>query len=251
MAEAFPGWTSKAPHPTLVSSGEGDARKEVTALLSPALVAALDSDHRMLVVTGPAADGKGQPLESHANDANIGAYGFERRDGRWFKTFQRHSLGWTGFYGEVGTLKAHALGNGRVALSVENGSCWQGFCGDWLQVYALSLNEARPAASLALGSSSTGATVGCEEWLKGKPLAADEAMSITADNCFKVGSRWRFDKASDAGWPDLVVEFTGGEAVEGAKPGQPSPRVVDEQLVLRHDGSAYKILSGRNPTRGF
>lgn len=252
MAEAFPGWTAKAPHPTRVPLGEAGARKTVTVLLAPALVAALDADHRMLVVSGPAADGKGGALVSHANGANVGVYGFERRDGRWFKSFEQPSLGWTGFYGEAGTLKAHALGSGRVALSAENGSCWQGTCGDWLQVYALSLNEASPVASLAMGSSSTGATVGCEEWLKGRPLAAGEAMPITADNCFSVSSRWRFEpKAGDSGWPDLVVDFSGGEAVEGDKPDQPKPRVVDEQLVLRHDGSAYKTLSGRNPVRGF
>jgi len=26
-------------------------------------------------------------------------------------------------------------------------------------------------------------------------------------------------------------------------------RIVDEQLVMRHDGTRYKVLSGRNPAQ--
>lgn len=253
MAEAFPGWTSKAPYPMAAPSREAADGKAVRVLVSPALVAALDADHRMLVVSGPEVGGDGRPQDFHPAQAHVGLYGFERRGDRWFKTFERPSLTWTGFNGNAGTLKVHAVAAGRTVLSIENGSCWQGTCGEWLQLYALGINEAKALSSLMAASTSTGATFGCAEWLKGQPLAAsDEAMPITADNCFDVSSQWRFETRADApGWPDLVVTFSGSEAVGAVKPNQFVPRAIDSRLVLRHDGSGYKVFSGRNPTHEF
>jgi hypothetical protein len=250
MAQAFAGWTDKQPLTLSVPSEE--AGKEVDVLVSPALVVTLDADHRVLVVIGPPDAGGGQVQQSHANGANVGAYGFERRNGRWFKTFERPSLTWTGFYGEAGELKTHPLGAGRLALSIDNGSCWQGYCGHWLEVFALGADDARPLFKQRTSTSSVGATEDCTEWLAGKkPAGADGPASITTTNCFDINGQWRFEQAGDSGWPDAVLTFTGAEAAQDKEDAPPVPRAIEEQLVLRHDGTAYKPVLGRNPTVGF
>ena len=246
MADAFSGWTAAAPYPVQVPSGEGTRQDRV--LVSPALVVTLDADHRMLVVSGVPDDGHGQPEQFHATAVNIGLYGFERRAGRWVKTFERASFAWTGAYGVAGELGVHALAAGRTALSMENGYCGQGYCSQRLQVFALSPRGAKLLTEQMIGGNATDATLGCAEWLSGKPLAeADKPDPMTPANCYDVRSKWQFEKADGDAWPDLVVTFTGTQAVEDSRTGQTAPRVVDEQLVLRHDGNGYKTLRGRNP----
>jgi hypothetical protein len=250
MAQAFAGWTDTQPLTLSVPSDE--AGKEVDVLVSPALVVTLDADHRVLVVTGPPDAGGGQVQQSHANGANVGAYGFERRHGRWFKTFERPSLTWTGFYGEAGELKTRPLGAGRAVLSIENGSCWQGYCGHWLEVFALGAADARPLFKQRTSTSSVGATEGCTEWLAGKELeGANNPAAITATNCFDIHGQWRLEQAGDSGWPDVVLTFTGAEAAQDKEDAPPMLRAIDELMLLRHDGKVYKPVRGRNPTRDF
>ena len=248
MAQAFEGWTSGQPHVVDMPAEKGADEKTSRVLVSPTQVITLDDDHRALVVTGP-LDGGGEPVSGHAVGASVSVYGFERRGGRWFKTFERAAITWTGFYGEAGSFKVHPVGPGRVALSIENGSCWQGYCGHWVEVFALGATDARPLFNQRTSTSSTGATEGCTEWLEGKKLAgADDTASISATNCFDVNGKWRFEPAGDSGWPDVVLTFTGAEATQEKEDTPPVLRAVEEQLVLRHDGTAYKPVRGRNPT---
>jgi len=248
MAQAFSGWTSQAGHAVDVPSGEGTRKDRV--LVSPTLVATLDADHRVLIVSGVPDDGHGQPEAAHATAVNLGLYGFEARAGRWFKTFERPSLAWTGSYGSPGELKVHAFGAGRAVLSVQTEDCGQGFCGQRLQLFALNPRDASELADQRLGGSATDATVGCDEWLQGKPLGAAETPDpITPGNCYDVRGEWRFEKPVDSAWPDLVITFTGTQASQDPKGGDVTRRIVDEQLVMRHDGTRYKVLSGRNPAQ--
>lgn len=250
MAAAFSGWTAAKPHVVQVPSGEGQRLDPV--LVSPAISATLDADHRMLVVVGVPDDGHGQPEQSHATAVNLGLYGFERQGGRWIKTFERPSLAWVGSNGQAGDIGLHALGAGRTALSVDNEYCGQGRCSRRLQVFALAMPDARLLIDQVIGDNATDATIGCAEWLAGKPLPEAETPDpMTPANCYDISGKWRFEpRAGDAGWPDLVVSFTGGQAVQDAQTGQTTPRVVDDQLVLRHDGGSYRTLSGRNPAPG-
>lgn len=246
MAEAFKGWTATAPLSVQVPSGEGSRADRV--LVSPALVATLDADHRLLVVSGVPDDGHGQPEQSHATMVNLGVYGFERQGGRWVKTFERPSLVWTGAYGQAGDLKIHPLGAGRTALSIENEYCGQGHCSGQLQLFSLAANEARVLFQQTTAANATDATIGCAEWLAGKPLPEAETPDpMTPANCHDVRGTWRFEKTGEAGWPDVVLTFQGKQAVQDPKTEQVSVATVNEQLVLRHDGSGYKTFSGRNP----
>lgn len=249
MAQAFPGWAATRPHAASMPSGEGAAQEPV--LVSPLKVVPLDAEHRMLLVTGVPDDGTGQPLQLHATSVNVGAYGFERREGRWVKTFERPSLVWTGFNGQVGEVKVHDLGAGRTALSLQNGTCGQDVCSEWVRFFALAPGDARALTPDLPLSRKLEDAPGCAPWLAGQPASApDPADAFTPENCVDVSGTWRFEPAADpatAGWPDLVVAFKGSKAVQDGSTGQAAPRAVDEKLVLRHDGRGYQVVSGRNP----
>ncbi|MFG6467211.1 hypothetical protein [Roseateles sp. BYS87W] len=247
MAQVFAGWKADAPHAVDMPAEPGSPEKTSRVLVSPMQVIALDADHRALVVAGPLDGGRGEPVDGHATGASVSVYGFERRDGRWFATFARPALTWTGFFGTPGELKQQALAPGRVALSIENGSCWQGFCGSWVEVFGVTAAGVQPLFNERIATSAAGAVEGCSEWLEGKKADAAEA-SLTADNCFDIQGTWRFEAATGTGWPDAVLTFTGTEAAQ-EPPGAPlTRRTIDEQRVLRHDGTTYRPLHGRNPT---
>lgn len=252
MAVAFPGWAPGRPHAVAVGTPEPSSGQVMDVQVAPARVVALDAQHRVLVVTGPPVTADGEPVASHANGANVGLYGFERRDGRWHRTFAQPSLAWTGFFGQAGELQAHPLGAGRWALSIENGSCWQGQCGRWLTLFSLSARGGQALAPvLQTQASAVGATLGCEEVLQGQPLPVDNPMPVTADTCYDISSRWRFEPATGPGWPALVLDFGGAEVAPADAASAPQRRSVQAQWVLRHDGQAYRPVQGRNPVRAF
>lgn len=247
MAQVFAGWKADQPYAVDLPADASTQERTSRVLVSPMQVIALDADHRALVVTGPLDGGDG-PVKGHAGGASVSVYGFERREGRWFTTFARPTLTWTGFYGEPGELKQQPLAPGRVAMSIENGSCWQGFCGSWVYVFAVTIDGVQPMFDQRTSSSATGVVESCSEWLDGKKHDVAEA-ALTPDNCFDIHGTWRFEAASSAAWPDVVLTFTGTEAAQAQEGGPLTRRTVDQQMVLRHDGKAYQTLRGRNPTR--
>lgn len=246
MAEVFPGWAATPPYAASMPTGQGNEHEPV--LVSPLKVVTLADDHRMLLVAGVPDDGSGQPLQANATSVNLGAYGFERRAGRWARTFDRPSLAWTGFRGEVGDVKVQAFGAGRTLLSIQNGQCGHGVCSEWLRLFALAPGDARALTPDLRLSRRLDDASGCADWLAGRPRdAADATDPVTPENCADVGGSWRFEPAAEPGWPELVLAFQGRQAVQAPASGQVRPRAVDAQWRLRHDGSGYRAVSGRNP----
>lgn len=244
MAQIYPGWAATPPYAASVPTGQGSAQEPV--LVSPLRVVPLDVDHRMLLVAGVPDDGTGQPLQLHATEVNIGAYGFERRAGRWVKTFERPSMTWTGFNGQVGQVKVHDLGDGRTVLTLQSGTCGQDVCSEWVRLFNLAPNDARALTPDLRLTRKQEDSPACTRWLAGQPVdPADKDDLPTPENCADVTGTWQFETTGTPGWPELVLEFKGRLAVLDA--GQLAPRVVDGKWVLRHDGSAYQAVSGRNP----
>lgn len=245
MAQVFPGWTATAALAASVPAGPGGAPERL--LVSPLMAAPLDAEHRALVVVGAPDDGSGQPLQFNATQVNVGVYGFERRDDRWVRTFSQSSLAWSGANGEVGQAKVHQLGNGRVALTLQNGLCAQDVCSEWVRVFALAADGARALTPDLKIAHKLEDAPGCERWLAGDPPAdTDKGDPITADNCVDVAGSWQFETTGADGWPDLVLTFKGRKAVPDAD-GKLAPQAVDGELRLRHDGSGYRPAGGRNP----
>ena len=206
----------------------------------------------MLVVSGTISDEQGHLGGGHAVPGNLGAYWFELRDGRWFVTRRRDTVLWAGFMGNLGTVKPMSLGEAHQAMSIESGSCWQGFCAGYLDVVEFDVDRAQQVVSaLRVSTSSTGATVGCERALAGDepdPNANPDDMS--PDNCFDIDGQWRVEPRSAGERGDLVVAYSGAELAANQDKDN-VPRKLAATLVLRYADGAYKPVSGKNPTHDF
>lgn len=241
--EALPGWAPGQFHAITVTDSDS---RPVRIAVTPRLVLQLDDRHRSLVVSGVPNNGTKTESAGHAAAGNLGLYGFTRRGERWVRTSAQDSVAWTGFSGEVGALRAVKLGPGQAGLAVENGSCWQGVCGEWLGLYAVTPQGARSVLQLMIRSDSTIATEECRDWLAGRLRALPERYD--AEFCYRVAGRWHLATPTGRKTADVVVRFSGREAAVDARTGKPAVRLVDEALVLRRRGSGYEVLSGRNPT---
>jgi len=254
MHVAFPRWDGKHPWVLEVpGSDPKDGPATVTVAASPQLVLAIDDAHRVLVLAGVPSDDDGTELGGHPARGSLGAVWFARRDGHWQRAGQQDSILWAGFFGNIGQLKRVDLGAGHEAVSVENGSCWQGFCEDFLSLVGFDAERAGVLVSnLAVMSSSIGGTQGCDEALSGgAPDPQQDAASPNADNCFDVSGKWRIQPRAGAERGDLVVAYAGSELVAAADGATFSPRKIDGTLVLRYADGVYKEVSGRNPTHSL
>jgi len=254
MRLAFPKWDGKRPW-VLQASGSDlkDGPEQVTLAASPRLVLAIDDTHRVLVLAGVPSDDDGTELGGHPMQGSLGAIWFARRDGRWQRTGQQDAILRSGFFGNIGELKHVDLGGGHQAVSVENGSCWQGFCEDFLSLVGFDAERAQVlVAHLAVMSSSIGGTQGCDEALGGgAPDPQQDPASPNADNCFDISGKWRIQPRAGADRGDLVVVYSGTELAATADGSIFAPRKIDETLVLRQVAGAYKAVSGKNPTHSL
>ena len=112
-----------------------------TYALAPSLVLTQAEDKVVLIVAGTPSDDQGVPQAGHASTAALGAYWFEKRGERWFKVAEQPGFAEEGFFGDPGELRQVDLGGGKIALAIENGSCWQGSCGRWLTLYTLEQQQ--------------------------------------------------------------------------------------------------------------
>jgi hypothetical protein len=246
MREVFEGWDSKTPYET----EEGDA-------LAANFVVSIDADHRALVAASvPASVPEGvdgQSPASHGTPGRLVIYGFEKREGRWFQGSEWSTTG--GTFGNVGEVHLVQLGSAHQALAIENGGCWQGYCGRWLELVELASGGARPLLERVVmtSSSSTGATEGCEHWLvaAGDTGTAHAHPKVDSENCFDVNGKWRVGPVREGGWPDVVISFKGKDVATKPKTRALFVRDIEEELVLRHDGTFYQQAKGLNPTHGF
>lgn len=130
----------------------------------------------------------------------------------------------------------------------KNGTCGQDVCSEWVRLFNLAPDDARALTPAIPLSRKLEDAPGCAAWLVGQPPAATTpADPVTPENCVDVSGSWHFETTGEPGWPELVMEFEGRRAVQDASTGQVIPRAADGKLVLRHDGSGFKVVSGRNP----
>ena len=262
MRIVFPKWDASRPW---VMSVPGDQRQDVPdhsdilVAMTPQAALRVDDDHRVLVVSGTPSDEHGENASAHAQAGDLGAYWLARRDGQWIVTARRDSLMWTGVSGSVGTVTAVELGKGHPAVVLVGGSCWQGFCGDWLSMIGFDDHGSITLVKgQMLDSSSISAFLDCDDRLSGTSSEADAASaadddeaarpSLNADNCFDIAGTWHLQPRRGAGHADLVLVYTGRDLAPDPKTGALVGRAISESLVLRYDGGVYSTVSGRDPT---
>ena len=255
------------------SSGSSD-----TYQVSPGPVIRLADDRLVLIVSGTPADEKGNSIAGHASQGILGAYWFEKRGDRWYKTKEEPGFAMEGFSGNVGKLTSVDLGDHQAALAVENGSCWQGSCGSWLALYSITTEAVTPIYSDLISSDSEGASTVCSDILELKAGGTTRVPmdDYTAAGCYNITSAWKI-VAEKSGPGTLVISFTGKMASEEAAPeeGDAAPasddedesandpdaeeggeylvtvHAVNEQQTYSFKGNQYVLVKGKNPNPGL
>ena len=299
MRVARPGWQAEgpksvaeiaAPEPVAsaqdaASSGatptaeDDSAADAATYQLTPGPVIRLADDRLVLIVSGTPADEQGNTTAGHASQGILGAYWFEKRGDRWYKAKANPGFAMEGFSGNVGKLTPTDLGNNQTALAVENGSCWQGSCGNWLALYRVTPEAITPIYSDLISSDSEGASAICSDVLERK---AGDSIRVPMDDyssaagCYNITGAWKI-VPEKSGPGTLVIVFTGKMASEEAAPKESDAapasddedesgddpdaeegseylvtvNPVNEQQTYSFKNNQYVLAKGRNPNPGL
>lgn len=278
MRVAVPGWKAEGPHSVLqiAAPAEGKGAKEREILpyaLAPSAVLKLGEGVIVLITSGTPADDEGNQQIGHASSAMLGAYWFEKRDERWFKVAEQPGFALEGFSGLPGELRQLDLGGGKIALAVNNGSCWQGACGEWLALYAVDGRRMTKifADLISSDNESESASGSCSDLLAldagaQRRVSQDEYSSVLG--CYQIDGRATI-QPTGKGVGQLVIEFSGKMASEEIVPVVPKPaqslaqdeseseeleeeflvtmEAVQRRQVYSFRNGRYVLLRGQNP----
>ena len=252
LALIFPDWQDTAAGrnvevdlPNHDDSGRPIAGSETTstAAVAPLEVVRLDETHAVMLTEAVETDANGSPLGSHADGAWLGAYFFSRSAAGWTLNSRIDGFDYQGFMGSVGNTSVARIAPQRFALILENGSCWQGFCGTWLTIFELGKSSVQTLVkSVPLQASNEGSSEACGSMLASKP--STEKVSY---GCFDVTGKFSLALGSNELPGDLRIVFSGNSQVDSDAPLRP----VQETLVYRYGQQGYKLISGRNPVPRF
>jgi hypothetical protein len=241
MRLVFPEWspTGTGANQLLALPGGSDehsAAVETEARIMPTHVIRLDETHAVMVTEAAAIDDDGEPQRCHACAVNLGAYFFSHDDKGWRLDARTDSIGAVGADGHGGDMKVARLGNAYV-LFAEWGSCWQGYCGTWLEPFGFWPGKAkRLGEAIRLSAENSGAVGDCD--------ANDPALG-SSQPCYEVSGKWSIRK------DQLVIDFKGttrDAAEEGLRP-PATPVAAQAHFALQ--GEALTLVSGTNPVPAF
>jgi hypothetical protein len=266
-ALAFPGW-SDSPigrlQPVSVAAGPGMGHGDdanwaggaTRMLVEPKLVLRTDAAHLTLIAGLVPAGSDGASYASHATPMALAAYQFDLRGNAWSLAHQEGVFALRGFFGEA-ALRAVALSNGRQAVAVEYGSCWQGYCGTWLSLYELEAGKMRthPAVELTLSGHNENAMLDCSRRLQ--PLikphgqdsgVLDDGARPESHDCYVIEGSWTIEPTHGPAHDepgDMVIRYRG--AMSRANAHAAPPVAIDQRQVLRYGGGRYRAVSGFDP----
>ena len=263
-ALAFPGWsdsTAGRVHgaampatPGLVAHGAhtGWNPGMNRVLVEPKLVLRMDATHLTLIAGLVPAGDDSRHQAAHATPMALAAYQFEQHGGTWGVSGRQGIFALRGFSGAA-TVREVALAARRLAVAVEYGSCWQGYCGTWLAVYEVSRDMVRhePAVELALSGINIDSAADCQRRLVPliKPRTQDAAprddgAAADTHDCYAIESSWAIDATHDQPG-DLTIRYQG--AMSRAEAHAAAPTAIDQRQVLRYGNGRYRAISGFSP----
>lgn len=212
MRVAVPGWKANGKQSVRqIASSDDSGTEHSFFALTPALVVKKAEGRITLIVVGSPTDAEGGPQAGHSSRAVLGAYWFEKQGAHWMKVAEQPNFGEEGFFGHPGDLRQTDIGNGNVALAVENGSCWQGSCMKWLTLYALGEQKMSKVFVAGISSDSENATSSCSDLLK---LEVGQSMRVPLDRystysvCRQITGTSKILQSKN-GPGQLIIEYSG------------------------------------------
>jgi hypothetical protein len=250
MQLVFPSWSSggqgavQQVEVPAASTGAGAGKpvlEQQWVVTRPLYVVRLDDTHATLLTEGVATDGQGKATHCHACPAMAGAYFFERDDKGWRLAGRNHAALVAGVNGELGETRLAPLGDGRHLFTVQWGSCWQGWCGNWLHPVLLAPGKAVALQTVPVSADNDGAKGACAA-LAGKNGTEKD---LPDDDCLQVEGQWKLEDGQ------LKLHFKGLLRTRDGDKGFKALQRIDEQAAYAFGPEALVLKQGRNPVPGF
>jgi hypothetical protein len=252
MPLVFPGWEDKdagrsgtVSLPDIGNDGKPvpGSEGELKADVSPREVVRLDDTHAVMLTETVPLDEQGQPMDSHAAGAWLGAYFFEQGPDGWTLAKRNDAVDYQGFMGNLGTTKVERIAPQRFVLTTTSGSCWQGYCGSWFSVYELGAGTVSTlAAGIPLSAENAGADEACEKVLRG-----ERPETPPNGSCFEVDGTPEFTLGTDDEPGGMRIVFGGSRTASA----NGRLETVDSTAMYAYRKGAYVLTEGRNPVPSF
>lgn len=174
-----------------------------TRILEPVLVFRLSPGELLMIVAGAPASADGVPQADADTPARLDAYWFIRRGNRWYLSARQPDFALAGFSGQPGRVGTVALSRHDLALYVENSTCRNGRCGDWLNLYAIGSGTLSPllpdATPLQTGASTDRADAECQALLGLRTGSRQRVAQadFPAHGCYAIPAHWHVDDSGD------------------------------------------------------
>ncbi len=216
-------------------------------IITPVAANVLDNGETVLIANAETADEAGGSTAAHASSGLLNVYFLRQENGHWV-TLRRHeniaSLGSSGNIGQVSWVKLSAS---KPGFAVLHGGTWQGYSITTLSLFELGASGVHDLTgdSIAVHSDNEG---GC---------------GPQTDKCWNINGKWQFVPGKPgAPFDDLVIEFTGEEAI-ALRDGEEKELDGEEEEVARQttqvrasalyafDGKEYRLVKGSNIVPGI
>jgi len=212
------------------------AESKTKAEILPLYVVKLSESHAVMLTQTFPVDNGGEPFTCHACPGYVGAYSFTRYPAGWRLTARQDAITAVGLEGTLGETKIVRVGENGFLFSAEWGSCWQGYCGQWLTLLSLQPDRAIPyAPDLILSAENTGAHEECGS----SPGSA--VISDDAHQCFDVKGIWKIQGDR------LVVNFLGHRTDLDSEGKRLPTKTVRQRAIYRVEKERLILESGENP----
>jgi len=172
------------------------------AIVTPAFVLRAAPGRYVLPATLQAAGDDGAPELSQSTPAGLAAYTFTTSASGWKLLKRQEPFDRKGYEGEV-RIEPVRLSDSVQGVVAEYGSCWQGKCGRWISVYAVSRDGVQPAAMADVPLAADNIA---------RPECAQARRPEEAKGCFRVEGRWHVEPSALA--PGAFVIDFGGEPLK-------------------------------------
>ncbi|UGQ44746.1 hypothetical protein [Massilia endophytica] len=238
----------------------GAPRKAKTrkVIVQPQFVTRLGPKRVSLIAKLLPASDDGTAEAAHVTPLGVAAYIFDTSSSGWKLVARQEPFALHGLFAEA-QLTHVELARGRPAVLVEYGSCWQGYCNDWITLYEFNSKgvNTKPVLEQTLKADNLGALHGCPErlWsvlpgLRASDYVDEDEKRLAAERrCISVRGMWRVEP-SDREPGDFAIDFKGArsESLRGAP--QPAEKIEQSVRFVYRKGK-YELESGENPAPAF
>jgi hypothetical protein len=212
-------------------------QSKIVGEVSPMYVVRIDETHAaMVTANSPVGD-----YSCHACQQVIAVYNFVKEIKGWRLSSRQDAVSSSGADGLIGETKVYKVSEGRFALTSFWGSCWQGYCGNWLVIVGLNGEGGFHMGSIPTGVDNDGARGGCSALDGGEAIVLDDIQP----ECMQVTGQWKVTNAQ------LVIDFKGRFRKESPVSQPAKVQIIKQRAVYDLQTDKASLVQGKNPVPSF